>query len=57
MIRNCFNHKLQTSPRNHEKESWNANSQKTPAKQLSDQLPVPHQNECKTRRTKRSVNK
>ena len=53
MIRKYHNHTLQTNPRNHEEEPQNTDCHKTSGRQLkeSNQLSLPHQDDCKTRRT------
>ena len=49
MIRKYHNHKLQRSPWHHEEEPHNTHE--TPERQTkqSNQLPLPHQDDCKTR--------
>ena len=49
MIRKFLNHKLQTNPWNREEEPHN--NHETPGRQTmqSNQLPLPHQDDCKTR--------
>ena len=49
-IRKYHNHKLQTNPWHHEEEPHN--NQEKPGKQTkqSNQLSLPHQDDCKTRR-------
>ena len=50
MIRKCHNHKLQTNPWHHEEEPHNNHqTQGRPTKQ-SNQLSLPYQDDCKTRR-------
>ena len=50
MIRKYHNHKLQTNPRHCEEEPYN--NRDTPGRQTkrSNQLSLPHQDDCKTRR-------
>ena len=50
MIRKYHNHKLQTNPRHREEEPHN--NHETPGRQTeqSNQLSLPHQDDCKTRR-------
>ena len=50
MIRKYHNHKLQTNPWHREEEPHN--NQETPGRQTkqSNQLSLPHQDDCKTRR-------
>ena len=50
MIRKYHNHRLQTSPRNHEEEPHN--NHETPGRQTKqiNQLSLPHQDDCKTGR-------
>ena len=52
LIRKYFNHTLQTNPRHCEEELHNINSHKAPGKQLkqSNQLSLPRQDDCKTRK-------
>ena len=49
MIRKYHNHKLQTTQRHREEEPLNHHE--TPGRQIkqSNQLPLPHQDDCKTR--------
>ena len=49
MIRKYHNHKLQTTLRHHEEEPLNHH--KTPGRQIkqSNQLSLPHQDDCNTR--------
>ena len=49
MIRKNHNHKLQTNPWHHEEEPHNHHE--TPGRQIkySNQPPLPHQDDCKTR--------
>ena len=53
MIRKCQSHTLKTKPRHRVEEPQNTNSQKTPGRKLkqSNQLSLPYQDDCKTRRT------
>ena len=48
MIRNYCNHKLQTNPWHHEEESHN--NHETPGRETkqSNQLSLPHQDDCKS---------
>ena len=53
MIRKYHNHTPQTNPRHRKEEPQNIDCTKTPGRQLkqSNQLSLPHQGDCKTRRT------
>ena len=50
MIRKYHNHKLQTNPWHRKEEPHN--NHETPGRQTkqSNELPLPHQDDCKTRR-------
>ena len=51
VIMKCHNHKLQTKARHREEEPQTTNSHKTLGRQLKqDQLPLPRQCDCKTRK-------
>ena len=53
MIRKYHNHTKQTNPQHREEESQNTDCHKTPGRQLKQNrnLFLPHQDDCKTRRT------
>ena len=55
MTRKYYNHTLQTNPPHHEEVQQNNNSHKTPGRQTekSNQLSLPHQDNCKTRKDTR----
>ena len=57
MVRKYHNHKSQTTPWHHEKEPLN--HQETPGRQIkysvSNQLSLPHQDECNTRWTQSNI--
>ena len=55
MIRKYHNHTLQTNPWHCKEEPQNTNSHKTPGKQpkKSNQLSLPYQDDCNSRRTQR----
>ena len=55
MIRKYHNHKLQTNPCHLEEEPHN--NHETPGRQTkqSNQLPLPHQDDCKTKRDIKNV--
>ena len=59
MIRKCHNHTPQTIPRHRKEEPQNSDCHKTSGRQVkqSNQVSLPHQNDCKIRRYKVLNNK
>ena len=49
MIRKYHNHKLQTNLRHHEEEPHNNHKTSERQTEQSNQLSLPHQDDCKTR--------
>ena len=49
MIRKCHNHKLQTNPWHREEEPRNNHETSGRQTKQSNQLSLPHQDDCKTR--------